>query len=236
MKMLDCSWQLAPSQLAASKDEVHIWRSTLDLSKEKVEILAQSLSTDERGRAQRFYFEQDRQRFIVARGLLRTILGNYLGIPAALLEFDYGHHGKPAIKNTQIRFNLSHSKSLVLYAITSDRNLGIDLEFIRPMNEAEQIAKRCFSRRENAIFQALSPDEKPAGFFYHWTRLEAYLKAVGDGVAAGNDDFDQMVATQSDRANRWFLCSFAPAANYLATVAVEGNGWDIVYLEPSFLL
>ncbi len=234
--MLDCNWQLPPSQLLANKNEVHIWRSILDLPIAKVELLAQTLSTDEGGRAERFHFKQDRQRFIVARGLLRTILGNYLGIPAALLEFNYGPHGKPEIKHTQIRFNLSHSKNLVLYAITSDRELGIDLEFIRPITEAEQIANRCFSKREKAIFQALSPEQKPTGFFHHWTRKEAYLKAVGDGLAASNDDFDRTVAIESDRAHRWFLRSFVPAANYLATVAVEGNGWDMVYLEPSFLL
>ncbi|MBW4664812.1 MAG: 4'-phosphopantetheinyl transferase superfamily protein [Chroococcus sp. CMT-3BRIN-NPC107] len=234
--MLDCSWHLSPNQLLVNKNEVHIWRSTLNLPREKVEILAQTLSADELKRAQKFHFEQDRQRFMVARGLLRTILGNYLAVPAALLEFNYGQHGKPAIRDTFLRFNLSHSENLVLYAITRDRNLGIDLEFIRPMKEAEQIAKRYFSLQENAIFQALSPDEKPAGFFYHWTRKEAYLKAVGDGLAAGNNDFDDTVATKSDRAKQWFLRSFAPAPNYLATVAVEGNDWNILYLEPFTLL
>jgi 4'-phosphopantetheinyl transferase len=234
--MQGCNWLLPKGQLSANKNEVHIWRSILDLPREKVEILAQTLSTDERKRADRFHFEQDRQRFIAARGLLRTILANYLNIPAALLQFDYGHHGKPEIKNTQLRFNLSHSKSFALYAVTCDRNLGIDLEFIRPMQEAEQIAKRYFSVQENAIFQALTPEQKPAGFFHHWTRKEAYLKAVGDGLAVGNDDFDKTVATESDRANRWFLRSFSPAPNYLATVAVEGNDWDIVYLESSVLL
>ena len=228
--MLDCNWLLPPSQLSANKNEVHIWRSSLDLPREKVEILAQTLSTDERLRADRFHFEQDKQRFIVARGVLRTILSNYLGIPASCLEFNYGHYGKPAIKDTQLRFNLSHSQSLALYAITRDRELGIDLEFIRPINDAQQIANRCFSRREQAIFQALSPDQKLEGFFHHWTRKEAYLKAVGDGLAANNDDFDQKVATESID-NRWFLRSFAPAPNYIATVAVEGNGWDIVYFE-----
>ena len=233
--MLDCNW-LLPPKLSANKNEVHIWRSTLDLPREMVEILDQTLSADERQRAARFHFEKDKQRFTVARGLLRTILSKYLGIPAPCLEFDYGHYGKPEIKATNVRFNLSHSQNLALYAITRDRNLGIDLEFIRPMREAEQIANRCFSRRENAIFQALTPSQKPAAFFYHWTRKEAYLKAVGDGLAACNDDFDQTVATERLRANRWFLRSFAPAPNYIATVAVEGNGWEIVYFEIQILL
>lgn len=228
---LDCDWQLPPKQLLAAKNEVHIWRATLDRSLAEVEGLAPILSADERNRAERFHFEHDRQRFIVARGLLRTILSNYIGMPASRLQFDYGHHGKPAIKNTPVRFNLSHSKDLALYAITRDREVGIDVEFIRPINDAEQIANRYFSKCENAIFQALSSTEKPAGFFHHWTRKEAYLKAVGDGLAVGNDDFDETVAIKGDRANRWFLRSFFPAASYQATVAVEGSGWDIVCLQ-----
>ncbi len=228
---LDCIWQLPPKQLLVDKKEVHIWRATLDCARGEVEKLTPILSADERTRAERFHFEQDRQRFIVARGLLRCILANYLGIPAVLLEFNYGQYGKPAIKDTQLRFNLSHSKSLALYAITRDREVGIDVEFIRPIQDAEQIAKRYFSACENAMFQALSSTEKPAGFFHHWTRKEAYLKAVGDGLAAGNDDFDETVATKSDRANRWFLRSFSPAASYQATVAVEGSGWDMVCLQ-----
>ncbi len=228
---LDCNWQLPPKHLLADKKEVHIWRATLDRSLAEVEELAPILSADERRRAERFHFEHDRQRFIVARGLLRTILSNYLGMPASRLQFDYGHYGKPAIKDTSVRFNLSHSKSLALYAITRDREVGIDVEFIRPMNDAVQIAHRYFSACENAMFQALCATEKPAGFFYYWTRKEAYLKAVGDGLAASNDDFDETVTTKGDRPNRWFLRSFSPAASYQATVAIEGNGWDMVYLQ-----
>ena len=233
--MVDIVWQLPPNQLLASKSKVHVWRADLDRPLKEVERLAQTLSMDERQRAERFHFERDSQRFVVARGLLREILSKYLKIPADRLQFDYGRYGKPTIQATQVRFNLSHSHSLVLYAITRDRDLGIDLEFIRPINDAEQIAKRYFSHRENAVFQALSPSQKPAGFFHHWTRKEAYLKAVGDGLVTNNNLFDQTVATeaaaQSDRESYWFLRSFAPAPNYQATVAVEGEGWDIVYLE-----
>ncbi len=230
----DCIWQLPPNQLLASKSEVHIWRATLDRPLEEVERLAQVLSADERSRANRFYFAQDRQKFIVARGLLRTILSNYLGTPADRLQFDYGYHGKPAIKATPVRFNLSHSHNLALYALTRERELGIDLEFIRPISDSAQIAKRYFSPYENASFQALAPDQKIAGFFHHWTRKEAYLKAVGNGLAANNDDFDQKVATEKlTDTTRWWLRSFIPAPNCRATVAVEGQDWDIVCIEET---
>jgi 4'-phosphopantetheinyl transferase len=199
--------------------------------------LAQLLSADERVRVERFYFEQDKNRFIVTRALLRTILGSYLGTAAERLQFDYGQHGKPAIAASQnllsLRFNLSHSQNLTMFAVARDRDLGVDLEFIRPIAEAEQIAKRYFSIQENAVFQALSPSQKPAGFFRHWTRTEAYIKAVGNGLAANINDFDETVTMEESIAspNRWFLHSFVPAPNYLATLAMEGNGWDILYFQ-----
>lgn len=236
---VDLVWQLPPKQLSLSPSEVHLWRVFLDHPIMPVEQLAQTLSADEYVRAERFYFERDKNRFIVARALLRTILGSYLSLAAQQVQFCYGHRGKPALAKIHAQsglyFNLSHSQELAICAVTRDRDLGVDLEFIRPINEAEQIAKRYFSGRENAVFQALSPDQKTAGFFHHWTRKEAYLKAIGDGLAADNDCFDETVATaesrESDRAIRWFLRSFSPAPNYQATVAVEGKGWDIVYLD-----
>ncbi len=237
MSKVDLLWHLPPKQLLISQGEIHLWRVFLDCPAIPVEQLAQLLSADERVRTERFYFEQDKNRFIVTRALLRTILGGYLGTAAERLQFDYGQHGKPAIAEPQngssLRFNLSHSQNLTVFAVARDRDLGIDLEFIRPIAEAEQIAKRYFSLRENAIFQALSPSQKSAGFFHHWTRKEAYLKAVGNGVAANNDDFDETVVSEEsiESPNRWFLHSFVPAPNYLATLAVEGNGWDIVYFQ-----
>lgn len=236
-------WHRPPKQLSVSPSEVHIWRAFLDLPAIQVEQLVQNLSPDEYIRAERFYFERDKYRFIVARALLRTVLGSYLGVPANQLQFCYGHRGKPALAaiyaKSGLRFNVSHSQNLVVYAVSCDRELGVDVEFIRPISEAEQIAKRYFSVRENASFQSLPPSEKQAGFFYHWTRKEAHLKAEGEGLSADSDRFDASVATEDTNilssgdsaSDRWFLHGFTPAPNYIATVAVEGKGWDLAYWQ-----
>lgn len=236
-------WHLPPKQLSVSSSEVHIWRVLIDRPTLPVEQLAKMLSADELTRAERFYFERDRNRFIVARAALRTILGSYLGVAAKQVQFCYGHRGKPALAPIQaksgLEFNLSHSGEVAVCAVTRDRDIGIDVEFIRPITEAEQIAKRYFSVRENASFQALPNSEKQAGFFYHWTRKEAHLKAEGEGLSANSDRFDTSVAMEeakmlesSDRTcNRWFLQEFTPAPNYIATVAVEGKGWNLTYWQ-----
>lgn len=242
MSRLDM-WHLPPKQISVSRNEVHIWRAFLDLPAMQVEQLAQTLSPDELVRAERFYFERDKHRFIVARALLRITLGSYLGVQPWELQFCYGYRGKPALATIHaksgLRFNVSHSQDLAVYAVSCDRELGIDVEFIRPINEAEQIAKRYFSARENASFQSLAPSEKQAGFFYHWTRKEAYLKAEGEGLSADSDRFDASVATEEQNMSnsgnssrdRWFLQGFTPAPNYIATVAVEGKGWDLAYWQ-----
>lgn len=243
MSRLDLMWHLPPKQLSVSRDEVHIWRAFLDLPTTQVEQLKQTLSPDELVRAERFYFERDKHRFIVARALLRTTLGSYLGVQPWELQFGYGHRGKPDLAaiyaESRLRFNVSHSQNLVVYAVSCERELGVDVEFIRPINEAEQIAKRYFSVRENTSFQSLAPSEKQVGFFYHWTRKEAYLKAEGEGLSADNDLFDASVATEDTNmpsssdlpGDRWFLQGFTPAPNYVATVAVKGKGWDLAYWQ-----
>jgi len=135
------SWRPPPEDLALSSNDVHVWRASLDQLALRFQRLAQTLSADEQLRAERFYFEQDRRRFVVSRGLLRTILGCYLGIEPSRLQFCYGSRDKPALVETSgggtLRFNLSHSQGLALYAVTRNREIGVDLERIRPISEAE---------------------------------------------------------------------------------------------------
>ena len=141
MKAFDSLWGLPPSDLALSSDHIHVWCASLDQPASCVQQFAQSLSADERVRAERFHFEQHRNRFIAGRGLLRMILSYYTGIEPSRLQFCYGSRDKPALVETSgggtLRFNLSHSQGLALYAVTRNREIGVDLERIRPISEAE---------------------------------------------------------------------------------------------------
>ena len=194
MKALDYLWNSPPADLAVSSDEVHVWRASLDQPELYVQRLAQTLSADECMRSKRFYFERDRRRFIVGRGILRMILGCYLGIEPSCLKFWYGSHGKPALaepaSGRKIRFNVSHSQGVALYALTCNREVGVDLERLRSISDAERIAKRFFSSQENAVLQALPANLKHEAFFTCWTRKEAYIKARGEGLSFSLDLFD----------------------------------------------
>ena len=211
---------------------VHIWSVHLDdVNAKDLPIL---LSDDERSRAARFHFDRDRHRFIVGRTALRQILATYRNNEPADLKFSYSAYGKPSLESTHsdLRFNVSHSDSLALIAITRERELGVDIEKIRDDIEVEQLATRFFSSAEIASFLALE-HPRIAAFFRIWTCKEAFLKGHGMGLALPLDSFDvevdpakpaKLLETRPDTAEaaRWSLRSLEVAAGFAAAVAVNG--------------
>jgi 4'-phosphopantetheinyl transferase len=233
-------WCNPSSELTLSKSELHIWRAVLDPPEDYVRQLAQTLSADEGERAARFHFERDRRRFIVGRGELRALLGRYLGIEPERVRFRYGPRGKPHLEadtvgtvgDEALRFNLAHSHELVLYAFTRAREIGVDIEHVRPLPDAEQLAARFFSPGENAAWQALPESQHLEAFFNCWTRKEAYLKAIGDGLARPLDQFEVSLAPgeaaallrvqgHAEEVAHWRLYAIEAAAGYIAALAVE---------------
>lgn len=235
-------WLSPPANLALSSDEVHVWRAALDQPIPHVQSLAQILSGDEQMRAQRFRFERDKRRFTVGRGALRTILGWYLDIEPSRLEFSYGPQGKPflatQVKDQILQFNLTHSHELALFAFTYDREIGIDLEFIRPMSDLEGVATRFFSAKENVALNKIATNHKVEAFFNCWTRKEAYIKARGEGLSMPLDEFDVSLSPGEPAAllsvridpqevTRWSLQTLDPAPGYIGALVVEGQGWHL---------
>ncbi|MBC6473153.1 MAG: 4'-phosphopantetheinyl transferase superfamily protein [Hormoscilla sp. GM102CHS1] len=254
--MTPTPWQPAPADLQPSSDVVHVWRANLNLPEQQILQLLPTLSEDEQQRAARFYFQRDRLHFIAARGILRNILGNYLSIAASQVKFSYSPSGKPALDEAnsvtsfprlclgtcKLEFNLSHSHGLALYAIALDREIGIDLEYIRDL-EAEQLAKRFFSHREYTAISSVAPQEQPRVFFHYWTCKEAYLKATGDGLV-GLENIDVFLTTKEPhrvptaqpgnaRTDKqqpdpgWSLKQINPGSGYIAAVVVAGGGWHL---------
>ena len=235
-------WRGPEEGLILGNDEVHIWRAALDHKPSQVASLLDTLAEDEQERAGRFYFPVDRERFIVARGVLREILGLYLNSAAQSLSFCYGPFAKPALAcesaGNTIHFNMSHSNGVALYAFTRGREIGIDLEFIREDLEVEQLAGRFFSQREIATLRALPVALRKYAFFLCWTRKEAYIKARGEGLSIPLDQFDvslipgepaALLSTQpdTDEALRWSLRNLAPASGYAAALASKGCDWTL---------
>ena len=220
-------------------DEIHVWHAALDRDEKTLAQLESSLSPEEKTRADRFHFVNDRNRFIAARGQLRELLGKYHQQAPASLEFSYGKHGKPFLSgenaSSGLSFNLSHSASLAVYAIAKGRNLGIDVEHVRPESAGEDIARRFFSAREVSDLQSLPAEARVEGFFHCWTRKEAYLKATGMGLQIALDSFavnllpDKPVQFLSGVEPHWHLAAYHPAEGYVAAVVYDGAPCSLKY-------
>jgi 4'-phosphopantetheinyl transferase len=250
---VDPVW-LSPSANCSLPDtDIHIWRGWLDQPAWHVQQLAQTLSADECVRANRFRFEMDRTRFIVARGLLRSILGYYLGIEPGQVRLCYGRHGKPYLHEdfrALIRFNVAHSHQLAVYAFARAREIGIDLEYARPMPRSQQTAAEFMSAHEMALLSELPIDQQQEAFYLCWTRKEAYVKATGIGLeqplgrlsvslVPGEPARLLNVEGNPGETYHWSLRSFRPAPGYVAALAVEGHDchttfWDLATLHPPY--
>jgi 4'-phosphopantetheinyl transferase len=202
----------------------------LDVGVERVAALSARLSDAEHCRAERFRFARDRRRYVVARGRLRELLGERTGEDPRAVELVYGRNGKPALARPGLHFSVSHREELVVYAFSPGREIGVDLEAVRPLRDADDIAARFFSRHENETYRALAPRDRTLGFFNCWTRKEAFVKALGDGLSMPLDDFGvslapgeppevlQIAGVRGDGG--WRLHSFAPQAGFVAAVAI----------------
>jgi medium-chain acyl-[acyl-carrier-protein] hydrolase len=230
-------WPITDRVPPLAENEVHVWRIDLDENVEKICRLEGLLSPDERERAGRFHFRQDRERFIVGRGALRSLLGNYLKHEPAEIALWYNSHGKPSLKRTaddiDLRFNLAHSGGQALIALAVGRSVGVDLERIRTDVECAELAERFFSPRESAALSALRVTERVGAFFACWTRKEAYVKAHGIGLTLPLDRFSvsldepaRLLSTEHDPSalDRWELHDLDLGSGYAGALAVEGTG------------
>jgi 4'-phosphopantetheinyl transferase len=241
MNISDAGFRLeGRSELA--EDEVHLWRVDLAAVATGEQRWQQILSEEERARAARFHFRQDRRYFTATRALLRIILGGYADSDPKALVFHYSEKEKPSLSpaksGRQIEFNVTHSGNVALLAFTQGRDVGVDVEKVRQDFEHEAIARRFFSEQEQRQLAALAPDERYSGFFRCWTRKEAYIKAQGVGLSLPLDQFDvslspgdekALLATRPDQkeAARWSLQEVPAEEGYVAALCVRGEGWRL---------
>jgi 4'-phosphopantetheinyl transferase len=204
-------------------DTVEVIATRLDVRSEAVRARGAVLSDEERRRARRFAYDRDRQRFIIARGVLRELLAARLGVRPEAVELEYGVYGKPVLAPrfaaSGLRFNVSHCDDVAVYAFSSAGDIGVDVEAVRPMPDAD----------------ALDPRERALGFFQCWTRKEAFIKALGHGMYHPLDRFDVSLApgepaellrverSPGDR-RRWRVMGFFPAPGFVAAAVAEQSG------------
>lgn len=216
-------------------DSVHVWAVNLGRHPDSVRACETCLSPEEQGRAAELRLPDVRRRFVVARAALRNLLAGYLGESPERLEFSYAVRGKPGLAGAagqRIQFNLAHSADLALIAVTKRVPVGVDVEAVRVMPDAELIAARFFAPREAETLGKVKVEERAAAFFRLWTRKEAWLKATGDGIAESLARFEVSFLPEepcrlitidgnADPAQDWRLCHLSPAPGFVGAVAVR---------------
>ncbi len=231
--------------------DVHVWVLPLKCDAEAVPDLERALSPDEIARADRFVFAHLRRRYVVARGALRFLLGTYLDTGPESITFAYMERGKPVLDErhrSHLVFNVSHSQELALIAVSTGGDLGVDVEALRPMPDAADIAERFFSPVERAALRALPAASRDEAFFACWTRKEAYIKAIGDGLTCPLDTFDVSCApdeparllaishASAQETKHWSLIGFRPTDGYVGAVAVRQPVWSGEAMAPALTL
>lgn len=235
-----CTWPLPSSVAKPTSGEVHIWCAHLAVDQATLTGLQGTLSRDERVRSMRYYFRADRIRFVAVRGMLRVLLGYYLGKSPQEVHFGYGLHGKPYLETPSgrhsMRFNLSYSGSFAVYAIACGREVGIDIERVSEKVDTRSVAESFFAEIEVEALAHHSAGERTQAFFRLWTRKEALLKASGQGILDSLDLFDATLTFPKARhplwleqggagSTLWSVEDLAPAPGYTAAIVTPGPGW-----------
>lgn len=239
------SWAVA-SDVPPLGDEVHVWRVALDADETLLQRCIAALSAAERERAAKFVQPRDARRFQVARGTLRRLLGAYLGVEPAAVPIGVADHGKPRLVAPHaeaLRFNVSHSGDVALVAVSRSREVGVDLEAVRPMRDLAGLWRMVASPVEALRLESVPTSRHEAAFYRVWTRKEAWLKATGDGLSRPLQDLEVTfldgeapalvhVAGLPGAGERWAIVAL-PVDGFEAALAVEGGAGDVRLFEAN---
>ena len=221
-----------PVRIASVAPDIEVWQMCLNQEMPVVQQFENLLSPDEKLRSQRFHAERHRRRFIVSRGALRVLLSHQTKMPPAEIVFSYASHGKPFVPEPadHVNFNVSHSEECAVYAISRQYQLGVDVEFLHRKIEFEAIAKRFFAPGEYADLCVLPHAMRKRAFMACWTRKEAVIKALGDGLSIPLDQFRVTVdpevmprileiSANHHKVSDWHMCTIDAGSDYYATLA-----------------
>ena len=226
-------WLAPPENLPPLADQIHVWLVRVDDERFCAACGAGLLGPDEKDRASRFKFPRDRTRYVVSHAALRSILGSYLRIAPEELRFSLGQNGKPKLQAKEaIPFNLSHSNAIALIAVARERQLGVDVEWMKEDFPFTEVAQRFFTLREVAALTTVPTGLQSEAFYKCWTSKEAFLKAKGTGLNGELDEV-QIGLTPEKRVRigatvpNWSLYELHPGVGYTGALVVEGLGYEI---------
>jgi 4'-phosphopantetheinyl transferase len=232
------NWLPPAGDISLGDADVHIWMASIELPDATISRLSAFLSKDELERAARFLHDRHRNKYIAGRAMMRDVISRYVDDGPEDIAFAYLSHGKPELsgelRNSGIEFNLSHSGEVALCAVARNSAVGVDVEHIRELRDMQGLANRFFSSSEAEQLAREQEDQQLASFFRCWTRKEAYVKAIGQGITCPLDSF--AVSLTADAPTRllhidqdstiaaaWTMVTIIPAQQYVGALATTGK-------------
>ena len=245
-----------------SLDRVYIWRVSLDQSAANsashIASWRAMLSVEELCKSEKFSSKKLCHDYIASHAALRFVLGHCLGVSPASVQYANepvsGNQsglasasttkptlllvGKRINQRASLHFNLSHTKGAALIGVALGRELGVDIEWRRPLGDLHNMAKTVMSKLEFEQWLAMPSGERTRGFYNLWTRKEAYLKAIGLGLYRSLQEVtvpvsaspieshsDEASLVHDDRgAGNWTIRDIPVNEGYSASVCCEGSG------------
>ncbi|HVF39864.1 MAG TPA: 4'-phosphopantetheinyl transferase superfamily protein [Gemmatimonadaceae bacterium] len=211
-------------------DVVDVWHGRLDLDEKEMAGMIEFLSSPEQQRIGGLLEERAVRQYVVSRAMQRQILASYAGGSPADIRFGVVAMGKPTLAHPNkngLTFNTTHSGSLVVIAVTEKRNIGVDMEKLRPIPKALQLAKRFFSDAEFRMLEATSEADRDRAFLEVWTRREGTAKARGDSVWRGLASWKNGEMENSPRQSLFTVRPLDVGQDFVGVVVAEGSDWTL---------
>jgi 4'-phosphopantetheinyl transferase len=234
----------ANSKPALKLDEIHAWLFDLDDPRQNPSVWDKILSEEEVGRSRHYHFEKDRLRFIIRRGILRKLLGLYTGLEPSAIAYKTNSHGKLSLISHPLQFNLSSCQNQCVFAFTMEKEVGVDIEQVRPLSDLPRLLECWVSPEERAGLCAQAPAVQLEAFYHVWTQKEAFIKASGEGLTVSLKNFSVSIYPNepgrllsincgSDDASHWKMASYVPEAGWRVAVCVRAEtNLKVLWYKP----
>jgi len=225
------------NSLKIKKNEIHLWQVNPDkiTQPELLNKYKNLLSDDETKKQQRYKFSHDRHDALITRAFVRDLLSYYAEVAPNDWRFDKGEKDKPEIINPPLplRFNLSHTKGLIICAVTLEDDIGCDVENTTRSNDVLSIANRFFSPSETKELFSLPNDQQRHRFFDYWTLKESYIKAWGLGLAIPLKDFSFTIIDKLVEKSTPFTIKKAISLSFAQHRVDNADRWRNWLLYPN---
>lgn len=218
------------SSIELLPDVVDVWTAPLNVDEHRMDDLLHRLSPSEQKRVGALLEEKAVRQYIVSRAMQRQLLASYVGGHPSEIQFGIVAMGKPTLSKPNeigLQFNTTHSGSLVVIAVTKNRDVGVDVEQLRPVPRALKVAKRCYSSAEYAKLLEVEGEDLDRAFLSIWVSREGTAKARGDSVWRGLASWKNGEMEFLRKQFRVELLDLGP--EFVGVVVARGGDWKVVY-------